>query len=516
MRSIADLMKNGYFAERRHTMLAEARRSTSARNPAISGIVAPGRNVWRIAKATRAAVLVDADCYFTRLEQALRLARRSVWILGWDLNGKIRLHPDDETHAETLGQLLRSLVEKHNELEIRLLIWAMGPIYSGRSMRLFREGEWADHPRIHLRYDGTHPFRGSHHQKVICIDDSIAFAGGIDLTAKRWDTFDHTARLPARCTPDGTVYTPVHDIQMAVEGEAARALGDLARARWRFATGEDLPAGRSSGRCWPSDLDPDFTGIDVAISRTQSSAYGRDAHEEAFQLNRDALMSARRHIYIETQYFASPEIADLLADRLTEKHGPEIIVLVTHSSRGVIERFVMGSNRDRLIRRLLKADRFGRLRVMYPVVPYENGDECEILIHSKVMIVDDHFLRIGSSNLNNRSEGLDTECDLAVEARTRTEMRAIAGLRDRLIAEHLGTTPAKVKTIMKSEGSLVRAIDRLNTNGRGLRPIPVDPDGSTAQLVGTGLLDPRRPYWPLQKAGRLASSLMRRVSGGFL
>ncbi len=38
------------------------------------------------------------------------------------------------------------------------------------------------------------------------------------------------------------------------------------------------------------------------------------------------------------------------------------------------------------------------------------------MVHSKVMIVDDGFLRVGSANLNNRSMGADTECDLAFEA----------------------------------------------------------------------------------------------------
>ena len=39
------------------------------------------------------------------------------------------------------------------------------------------------------------------------------------------------------------------------------------------------------------------------------------------------------------------------------------------------------------------------------------------MVHSKVMIVDDTLLRVGSANLNNRSMGTDTECDLALEAR---------------------------------------------------------------------------------------------------
>src|SRR5581483_3063816 len=93
--------------------------------------------------------------------------------------------------------------------------------------------------------------------------------------------------------------------------------------------------------------------------------------------------------------------------------------------------------------RLREADRHGRLRVYYPEIPglYE---QC-LNVHSKLMIVDDAFVRIGSANLNNRSMGIDTECDLALESMGYARVQqGIVGLRDRLLAEHLGTTPQNV------------------------------------------------------------------------
>lgn len=470
--------------------------SAGAKSQPGSRLFAPGRNVWRIEQATRAAVLVDADCYYRHLEQALLLARRSIWILGWDFNGRISLRPDCGPAPRTLGNLLRSLVEQHEELKIRLLIWNLGSLYSQKKLNLSPDEEWANHPRIQLRLDSKHPMRACHHQKLVCIDDVVAFAGGIDLTVKRWDTSEHLAAQPARCEPDGTPYPPVHDVQMAVEGHAARALGDLARDRWRVATGEECGSTQSASPCWPPGLAPDLLDSDVAIARTWPRMRGRSAKREVALLNQDALRSARRLIYIETQYLASSAIGRILADRLREKGGPEVVILVTESSRGLLEQFVMGGNRDRLIRRLKRADRFNRLRVMYAVQAGARK-ECEVLIHSKVVIVDDLFLRVGSSNLNNRSEGLDTECDLAVEAEDEHQCKAIARVRETLLAEHLGSTPQAVKAAIEDEASLVRGIDRLNTNPRGLREFNIGP-GRTSLLPGTGLLDPERPYWPLQ------------------
>jgi len=172
----------------------------------------------------------------------------------------------------------------------------------------------------------------------------------------------------------------------------------------------------------------------------------------------------------------------------------------------------MGHNRDRLIRRLKRADKHDRLRVVYAVVPDSNEDR-EVLVHAKVLIVDDRFLRIGSSNLNNRSEGLDTECDIAVEAKTDAEREAILGLRNRLLAEHLDATPVLVQASMAETGSLVATLDRLNIKRRGVRPFPVDAGkGGTAPLFGTGLFDPKKPFWPLQnirdRIGSAAAKLM--------
>jgi phosphatidylserine/phosphatidylglycerophosphate/cardiolipin synthase-like enzyme len=120
--------------------------------------------------------------------------------------------------------------------------------------------------------------------------------------------------------------------------------------------------------------------------------------------------------------------------------------------------------------------------------------ETDIYIHSKLIIVDDDFVRIGSSNLNNRSIALDTECDLAIEAENESHRLAIRRLRERLLAEHCGTRPELLARV--NETSLIRMIDRLNHGARYLRPfeLPDDADGPTSPLPGTRLLDPERPF----------------------
>ena len=465
---------------------------------AASPLLKPGVNCWRIAHAARAAALVDGAEYFAWLEKACLQAKSSILIVGWDFDHRIKLRPDDPAGLP-LGAFLRSLVETRRELQIRILIWSLAVLHAPSDpLQLLFRADWAKHKRIRLKLDASHPVYGAQHQKFICIDDSLAFAGGMDLTVRRWDRSAHEPLEPLRMSPGGKPYGPIHDVQMLVDGEAAGAIAELARDRWRKVCDQTIePAVQSD--LWPPGLTPDFQNIEIGIARTLPDY--RSSHEirEAEALTRDCLRAARRFIYIEAQYMTSDFIGDILSDHLTRSEGPEILILMTHKSRGLVERFIMGRNRDSLIRRLKKCDASNRLRVCYPV----NG-EAQVLVHSKVIIIDDHFLRIGSSNLNNRSMGLDTECDLAIEGSNQAIRRAIASVKWRLIGEHLGVPGDVIAAEAKRQGSELGAIDMLNHNPRSLRcfEAAVQTDGPTQPAFGTALLDPVHPFHTLWSRNR--------------
>lgn len=472
----------------------------AVRSP-VGPILRPGQNCWRVAQADRASVLVDGAPYFSHLEAALRRAQRSILIIGWDFDGSIRLRPDVSTEeSPPLGRLLRSLVEEKPDLEVRILVWSIAVVHApGAPGPLIFGADWQDHPRLHLKLDTHHPLYAAHHQKIVCIDDALAFVGGMDLTVERWDTQRHACDDSIRLKDDGSIYEPVHDLQMAVDGEAAHAIAEVGYGRWKFATGEELAPVSTGSDPWPADLLPDFHHVPIAIARTYPAWGEQPAANEAAALTLDALSAARKTIYIEAQYMTAPCVGDVLERHLADPDGPEIVVIQTHESHGWAEELVMGTNRDRLIRRLRKCDRHDRLRVYYPVIPNGEGGECQVLIHSKLIIVDDVFLRIGSSNLNNRSIGLDSECDAAIEATTEEVRRTITGLRDRLLAEHLDISPETfARTVAGNGGSIIAAIEQLNTGVRGLRPFgAMSDDGPDVPAAGTGLLDPLEPFEPL-------------------
>lgn len=472
-------------------------------------LIREGSNCNTVSRASRAAVLIDAADYFLRLEELLSRAQKSILIIGWDFDAGICLHAAPGDPGESLGAFLRNLVEKKPELEIRILIWSLSLLHApGDPIPLLFGAPWQDHPRIHLRLDREHPVYGCHHQKIVCIDDSAAFVGGIDLTVGRRDTPRHIANTQRRCNPDGKGYGPVHDMQMLVAGPAAQSVADEARSRWYFATQEALPTAAVQPELWPTDLRPDFSDVAIAISRTAPPWRGRPPISEIRALTIDMIKSARQSIYIEAQYFTADILADLLVRALSRPEGPEIVLVLTGKGHGRIERLVLSQNRDRLLRRLGRADKHGRLRAFYPVVPGP-ADARQVSVHSKLMIVDGQILRVGSANLNNRSMGLDTECDLLIEAGNDTQGAAIVSIRDRLLAEHLGKSRDDVAREYSRNGSLISAIDALNGGPRRLEAFAIPASGPVTPVWGTSLIDPKRPFRLLERIGPIGRRLSR-------
>ena len=161
-------------------------------------------------------------------------------------------------------------------------------------------------------------------------------------------------------------------------------------------------------------------------------------------LTRDMIAAAQRWIYIENQYLTSAAVGSALARSPGQENGPEVVIVLPREEHGWLEQSSMGILRARLLRRLAQSDRYGRLRLYYPTVP-ELDAGC-MNVHSKVMIVDGVVARVGSANLSNRSMGLDTECDLALDAALDPRLGPVVEqFRDRLLAEHLGVDRAGLR-----------------------------------------------------------------------
>ena len=453
-------------------------------------------NSWRTEQATQAAVVIDAEDYFRAAREAMMNAKQRIMLIGWDFDARILLRgePMQPGEPEAVGEFILWLVGRNPELHVYLLRWDTGALKTlRRGSTVWTMAKWMAHRQIHTKLDGVHPTGGSHHQKIVVVDDCFAFCGGIDMTSDRWDTRAHADDEPGRVKPSGKPYTPWHDATTALEGPAAAALGELARERWKRATGDRLDAVEGVSDCWPSYLKPHFRDVPVAISRTVPQLPDVEEVREIERLYLDLIGSAERFIYAESQYFASRKIGEAIGARLKEPDPPEIVLVNPITADGWLEPIAMDTARARLFEALRRVDQKGRFRLYHP----QTARGVPIYVHAKIMVVDDHVLRIGSSNMNNRSLGLDTECDVTFDSRqsaNKDDKHTIRAIRVGLIAEHLGREAEEVNARIDAEGSMIAAIEGLRGEGRSLVPYRIpDLSGVEKWLADNEVLDPENP-----------------------
>jgi phosphatidylserine/phosphatidylglycerophosphate/cardiolipin synthase-like enzyme len=364
----------------------------------------------------RVEVLVDGATEFPRIVEALRGARSHIHITGWHVSAHFELIRGEQ--PVVLGPLLAELAER---IPVRVMVWAGAPVplfhptrkeVAAEVERLVRD------TAIQCQPDPReHPVH-CHHEKTIVIDDEIAFVGGIDLTdldGDRFDTSDHDARRRLGW----------HDVGTRIEGPAVADVAEHFTMRWRELTGETLPP-----PVVPAPIDGPGAST-VQVIRTVAEDMYDSVPRGDFRILETylrAIRSAQRLVYLENQFLWSPEIVELLVDKLKRPPTPDfrvVVLLPAKANNG------QDDTRGQLAV-LAEADDEPH-RFLAATIRSRTGDRDDPLyVHAKVGIVDDRWMTIGSANLNAHSLLNDTEMNIA------TDDAALArATRERLWAEHL-------------------------------------------------------------------------------
>lgn len=467
-------------------------------------ILRPGETCWRVETADRAAFLIDTQAHFTAVYDTLFKAKKSILLLGWGFDPRTRLAPDGaDTFGEPdeMGRVLLALSEERPELDIRLLIWKSAlPVSATQEFFPHKARHWFKGSRIHFTLDDQVPIGACHHQKALIIDEQVAFLGGGDFCTDRWDSVSHRDQDLRRRLAQRACHAPRHEVTVMADGAAARALGDMFRDRWARSPGGaklDPRPGDPGDDPWPPFVKPDLKKVRIGLGRTLPAWKRATPVTEIRTLTLEAIRAAKKTIYIENQYFTSPIIAEALAARLADPAGPEIVMISTHHAPSWFDRLTMDRVRGVLIRRLREADIFGRFAAYSPDTP----DGTPIIVHSKVMVVDDEIARVGSANLNNRSSGFDTESEWTLQATTPSHRKAVATFRDELLGHYMSRDADAVARAAGREHSLIRAIEELNRSAGRLRPILPEKLSRGARIIAdfhlgdpTATKDSMRPW----------------------
>lgn len=452
-------------------------------------ILEPGRNCCGIFDQDEAGLIIDGENFFRAFARAAERAESYLLLAGWQFDSDVRLVRDPGPHDEAgyeeegLARFLTRLTERKPGLRVYILAWDFSVLFA-----LDREWfqkllfEWASGGRIHFRFDDRHAVGASHHQKLVVVDGELAFVGGLDISSTRWDRRAHRIDDPLRVDSRGKPYGPYHDIQSLVTGPAARELAGLFRQRWEDSGGDplDLPeavsstAGRRVG-AWAGPVVP-VDSPAVAISRTRAKTLVplKGSVTEIRDLYADAIRAAETHIYIENQFFSSAAVYHALLDRMKDTGmGPlEVVIVLPERPHTVVEEISPGIAQVKMLKALKGSVKGTEHRVgVYYTTSTDagegggGGNDGKVHIHSKLLIVDDRFITVGSANASNRSMGLDTELNLAWEADgegTPLE-RSIRRIRASLLMEHSGLLDSEARRTFAPGRGIVELLDRMES-----------------------------------------------------
>ncbi|HZC29486.1 MAG TPA: hypothetical protein VE269_07070, partial [Gaiellaceae bacterium] len=177
-------------------------------------------------------VLIDGAEALPRIAAEIASARSHVNIAGWHVAPWFDLTRDG-TRAE-LRPLLERIAAK---LDVRMLVWAGSPLPLFHPDR--RDVDGVRHAfeagsRIRFATDAKERPMHCHHEKLVIVDDEIAFVGGIDLTTLAGDRYDHNGH-PCRDPAIGW-----HDASTRIRGPLVRDVAAHFALRWEAVTGQAL------------------------------------------------------------------------------------------------------------------------------------------------------------------------------------------------------------------------------------------------------------------------------------
>lgn len=465
-----------------------------------------GRNAWCEESVERVGLLIDGDDYYRAFYEAGQQATRYILLAGWQFDtDACLLRGADAERAPlpvSLLEYLNALCDRNPELSVRILAWDFHAVFAlEREWMQDLRFKWLTNERVEFLFDAHHVEGGSHHQKFVVIDGRLAFLGGLDLCDHRWDDRHHRIPNPLRVSR-GAPHQPFHDVQAYAVGEAfASRLVELFSARWLAAGGAPLvlPPAREQGSEFQLRGGVPLVTSRAALSRVDpyGAPDGSSGCREVFQLTLDAIDGAERLIYVETQYFSSEQIARALCARLSDpsKAALDVVLVLNAHAETFKEEVAVGLAQARVIKQLRQAASGSpnRLGIYYTIPETEAGDAPvrPTYIHSKLLIVDDSFLSVGSANWTNRSTHIDTELNVSFEARSEHDpLRAsISSARRSLLAEHLG-----VSEIDEADG-VVAALDERARAGTGR--LRLHPSPTEKETLALDVIDPRQlPFDP--------------------
>ena len=336
----------------------------------------------------------------------------------------------------------------------------------------------------------------SYHQKFIAIDNKTAFVGGMNVKSTDWDTHKHAVFEPRRMEFDSSTSDredvaakksdpdlgPRKDYMVFLRGPVVRDVVDLFHKRWKYLLGQGVEYSKnSSDFSLPDKIQSQPEDVEVQLTATLPDPLNENAIWES-QVN--AVRHANHFIYIEDQYFRAPLLFNAIVDRMLEKPKIKLIVVTKPVNewtdpgcRWTYEANILFKDAvgDRYLPVQLRSfDTHVTLGIDETDAEFRDMD-----VHSKMLIVDDVYMNVGSCNKNNRGLLYEGEANVSILNRKFVQ-QAIKRIFSNLLDQEVDTTdPDQLMTLVKNEADANQDVwDRWDAEGfdlnlgDGTEPLP--------------------------------------------
>ncbi len=436
--------------------------------------IAPARGgAYPLRAGNRVRPLVDGDLAFRRICEAVETAKSSVWVTVAYLERDVPMPDGRGSFFDVLDRAAA------RGLDVRVIFWREPRLpelepesthFPGtaeeRDWLRKRNGRWL------ARWD-RHPNTYCHHQKSWIVDaggpDEVSFVGGINLV--RPSLLASAGHAPVKGGQD-------HDVYLEVQGPATTDVHHNFVQRWNEASEREQKDGawpepaKATDLAFPTAISPEAGKVPVQITRTvMEGLYQNDTatpggepfviaagDKSSLEQYLTAIEAAREAIYIEDQAIGSSIIVDALEAALAR--GVDVVFLVPgHAHPAFVE-----ARRDPraafFFEKLAALGNHANFTLAAICGSRGNGQYDEVYVHAKIMLIDDEWTLIGSTNIADRSFHRDTELNA-----TFWHTETTRSLRVELFQEHLGrdTTGLDARAALR----LFREIARANDDRRG-------------------------------------------------
>ena len=478
--------------------------------------------------------LIDGQNALREIAEQMIQSTQTIYITDWRMDLDI-IMVREQNHPLNNMTLLDILKIKAREgIQIKIILY-LSPFFMDVTKNQFNHfSEKIKETNIvveYLRWNVAF----SYHQKSIIIDHSIGFIGGIDLAHGRWDNCNHYLNSSVEengielfkndCynsmithwkinnyindndkeennCKENKIRLPWHDIHCKIEGPSVFDIERNFIELWNNKTS----SGNTIETRLKHHLIPKSKGneiVQIVRSICEKSGGNNSKHERGcYEAMLRIINSAEHYIYIEQQYFITNYggnriwniigmiISEKIIKAFKERRKFKVVLVIPIFSEGDGDSKVVKSlmylmkksiykGKSSIYQRLKNAgivniEEYFIVLTLYKFEKIVNTSTIigsPIYIHSKCIIVDDKYVYIGSSNINDRSlrGDRDSEIGALIASNTSNSQNSnrkcnktsplVKSFRMNLWNEHLG-----IYSTHSKETKHLNEIEELNDN----------------------------------------------------